>query len=181
MFLDPRDGRRYTPRRLKRHTPGRRRADRIIQTCAVTVPLVAGEPKDAMSITHAQLRHYTHRVLIIQVLAVLAAAAIGYFRYGAPTTGALLYGGSIAIAGTLILIRATRRAERTGSSPAANAALIYGTAISRLAMAIGLFAAGFAILRPPPLALMLGFIVGQGAQLISTAFVSGKKIWRPKR
>jgi len=134
-----------------------------------------------MSIAHPQLRQYTRRILIIQVLAVAAAAVIGHFRHGAPTTGAVLYGGFIAIAGTLILIRSTRRAERTGANPAANAALIYGTAISRLATAIGLFAVGFGVLRLPPLPLMLGLLVGLAAQLVSTAFVSGKKKWRPIR
>jgi ATP synthase protein I len=134
-----------------------------------------------MSIKHAQLRQYTRRLLLIQVLMLSVAAGITFFRYGSAASGALLYGGFIAIAGTLILIRSTRRAERTGSNPAANAGLIYGTAISRLATAIGLFAVGFAVLRLPPLPLLLGFVVGQVAQLVSTAFVSGKTRWRATR
>lgn len=134
-----------------------------------------------MSIEHAQLRQYTRRLLLIQVFMLLSAAGITYFMYGQVTAGAVLFGGFIAIAGTLILIRSTRRAERTGANPAANAALIYGTAISRLATAIGLFAVGFGVLRLPPLPLMLGLLVGLAAQLVSTAFVSGKKKWRPIR
>jgi ATP synthase protein I len=134
-----------------------------------------------MSLVNAQLQQYTRRLLTLQVVFVAVAAAATLLRFGADIAGALIFGGSIAWVGTLILMWYGRRSERVGSNLARNASLIYGSAITRFFMTLALFAVGIAWLRLAPLPLFLGFVTGVAAQVFSTALVPGKKTWRQKR
>lgn len=134
-----------------------------------------------MSLVNAQLRQYTWRLLTIQVIFVAIAAAATLFRFDGETAGALVYGGAIALAGSLILMWYGRRSESAGSNLARNASLIYGSAITRFFTTLALFAVGIAGLRLTPIPLLLGFVTGVAAQLFSTALVPGKKTWRQKR
>ena len=134
-----------------------------------------------MSVVHVQLRKYLRRLLTIQMTLVTLAAAIAYFRYGIADSSALVYGGAIAIAGTLVLMWYGWRAESAGSSLARNAGLVYGSAVVRFFATLALFAAGLAVLHLRPLPLFIGFILGLIGQLVSTALVPGYKQWRAKR
>lgn len=134
-----------------------------------------------MNVVQPQLRRYFRRLLAIQVFLVAVAALIVHFRYGNAESGALAYGGAIAVTGTLILIWYGRRSEGAGSSLARNASVVYGSAIVRFVSTVALFAAGFAFLKLEPLPLFIGFILGLLGQLISTAVVPGNMTWRVKR
>jgi ATP synthase protein I len=134
-----------------------------------------------MTVIHAHLRQYLHRLLTIQALLVAIAAGAAYLWFGPAAAGALVYGGAIALTGTLILMRYGRRAEHAGSSLARNASLIYGSAITRFFLTVALFAVGVAVLHLAPLPLFTGFITGLLGQLISTALVPRNKTWRAKR
>lgn len=133
-----------------------------------------------MSTADLQLRHTMRRLLVLQLLltVVLALAALAW--HGAAALRAVLYGGAVAMAGTLVILWYGRRAESVGTNLARNASLIYGSAIVRFATTIALLAVGIAALRLQPLWLFAGLSAGLLAQTVLTALIPETRKWRAK-
>lgn len=107
---------------------------------------------------------YMRNILIFQVFMVLIAAALcGWFVDGA-TLGAVLFGGTIAIANTLLSMWHLVRSERlAGDDAGRNIRIFYQCGFERLTATLALFALGLGILKLGPLAVLGGFISGQTA------------------
>lgn len=134
-----------------------------------------------MSSADLKLRHAMRRLLVLQLVLTTVVALAGYAWHGLPALKASLFGGAVAMVGTLVIAWYGRRAERAGASVARNAALIYGSAIVRFTTTLVLLLVGIAILRLQPLWLFGGFIASLLAQMVATALVPETKICRAKR
>lgn len=133
-----------------------------------------------MSTADLQLRHTLRRLLVLQLLLTVLLALAALAWQGVPALRAVLYGGAVAMAGTLVILWYGRRAESAGANLARNASLIYGSAIVRFATTLVLLAVGIASLRLQPLWLLLGFSAGLVAQTVLTALVPETRKWRAK-
>lgn len=133
-----------------------------------------------MSTADLQLRHTLRRLLVLQLLLTVLLALAALAWQGVPALRAVLYGGAVAMAGTLVILWYGRRAENAGANLARNASLIYGSAIVRFATTLVLLAVGIASLRLQPLWLLLGFSAGLAAQTVLTALVPETRKWRAK-
>jgi F0F1-type ATP synthase assembly protein I len=134
-----------------------------------------------MSTADLQLRRTMRRLLVLQLFLTVFLAAAAYAWHGLPASRAALFGGAVAMAGTLVILWYGRRAERAGANLARNASLIYGSAIVRFATTITLLAVGIATLRLQPLWLFAGLSAGLLAQLVLTALIPETRKWRAKR
>lgn len=133
-----------------------------------------------MSTADLQLRHTMFRLLVLQLLLTVMLALAALAWHGVPALRAVLFGGAVAMAGTLVILWYGRRAETAGANLARNASLIYGSAIVRFATTLALLAVGIAALRLQPLWLLLGFSASLLAQTVLTALVPETRKWRAK-
>lgn len=133
-----------------------------------------------MSTADLQLRRTMFRLLALQLLLTVLLALAAHAWHGAPALRAVLFGGAVAMAGTLVILWYGRRAESAGANLARNASLIYGSAIVRFATTITLLAVGIAALRLQPLWLFAGLSAGLVAQLVLTALIPETRKWRAK-
>ena len=119
-----------------------------------------------------RLAHTARRVILIQLALVVLAAVIFSLEKGTNFALALLFGGGVTIAGTLLsawrLKVATQAVEN--SAPAVNAVELYKAMFFKLALFIGLFALGLGVLKLAPLAVIMGFIVAQAGYLFSRGY-----------
>lgn len=120
------------------------------------------------------------RLLALQLVVTVLLAATAYAWQGIPALRAALFGGAVAMAGTLVILWYGRRAEYAGANLARNASLIYGSAIVRFATTVTLLAVGIATLRLQPLWLFAGLSAGLMAQLVLTALIPETRKWRAK-
>lgn len=123
-----------------------------------------------------QLRQTMYRLLLVQcllaiVLALLAAGKTQSMQVAA----AVLFGGAVAMAGTLVILWYGYRAGRAGASLGRNATLIFGSAIVRFVVMMTLLATGIAILRLQPLWLLAGLSACLLLQAVLTVLVPGRK------
>jgi ATP synthase protein I len=107
------------------------------------------------------------RLLLIQALAVLAAALLMSWRLGTDALPATLYGGGVALAASALLGWRQWQARRPlHADPARHLGALYRTALERWVLAGLLLAAGFT-LGLAPLPLLAGFVLGQLVFLLS--------------
>jgi len=133
-----------------------------------------------MSTADLQLRRTMFRLLALQLLLTVLLALAALAWQGVPALRAVLFGGAVAMAGTLVILWYGRRAESAGANLARNASLIYGSAIVRFATTITLLAVGIAALRLQPLWLFAGLSAGLLAQTVLTALIPETRKWRAK-
>lgn len=114
------------------------------------------------------------KLLIFQLFSVLAVAVGTLVFSGLAMCVAVMYGGGVAIINTLLQQWHARRAERVaGNSPERNMRLLFRCAIERFVAAVVLLAIGLGILGLMPLALILGFVTAQLAQIYRLITESG--------
>lgn len=117
-------------------------------------------------------RRTRNRLVIIQVVLVAVAALIAFPMKGTDFGLALLYGGAVSIAATLVgawrLQVATDEAKvESGDSSTVNqtahasVAEFYTSAVLRFVVVIALLAIGLGVIKLQGLALLVGFIVAQ--------------------
>ncbi len=102
--------------------------------------------------------------LIIQ-LSILLAASAGFWLLLGFTAGiACIYGGLVVFANGWLQRRQQRRAAHiAGNDPAKNLRYLYRCAAERFIATVALFAAGLGLMALPPLPLLGGYIIAQGA------------------
>lgn len=107
-----------------------------------------------------------NHLLKVQVVALVLIVLIILWWQGASAATACFYGGSIAIANTLLqrwhLIGSAKQAK---SDAGKNLRKAYSCVAQRWLLTIVMFTVGFAVLTFLPLSLMAGFIVTQLALL----------------
>lgn len=105
---------------------------------------------------------HARRVTILQVIMTLSLAVIFYVAGDASTAEAALYGGAVALANNLSHARRSMLAGKIVLAvPAKAFALIYGGAIGRTIMTLGLFALAFGLLKLHAAPALFVFAVAQ--------------------
>lgn len=109
------------------------------------------------------------RSAIIMFQAGLALIGVGISAYIKGQSGmeAALYGGAVALANTLMLVR---RIERVGSADSVSAqrgmALLYLSAVLRFVFVLAALAIGLGLLKLSPLPLIGTFVGAQAAYIL---------------
>ncbi len=112
-------------------------------------------------------RRTRNRLLLIQVILVVLAAAIALPLQGNEFVLALLYGGATSLAGTLAAAWRLRRATgRTNDAATADVAGFYQSAALRFVVVLALLVLGFGVLRLHGPGLLAGFIVATAGFLL---------------
>lgn len=108
-------------------------------------------------------------ILILQIGLVVAAGAGGLALYGPDAAKAVLYGGALGIANSVLLARRVQRAgEAALGSPAGGMAALYIGAVQRFVLVLGGFALGMGVLGLAPLSQIIGFAVTQLGYVLPT-------------
>lgn len=109
----------------------------------------------------------TGRQLGLQLLFVTVATVIFFVIYGGFSAVSAGFGGTIALANSLLL-GWRRSAADSGRALSGEASMrvLYRTAIERFVLVLVLFALGLGVLELDPVALLAGFIAGQLALFI---------------
>ncbi len=109
-----------------------------------------------------------NRLLLIQAVLVVIAAGIVFPVKGTEFGMALLYGGAVSIAGTLVSAWRLRiAAEEASQNPAWSVAEFYKSALLRFVVVAALLAIGLGYFRLHGLALLVGFVVAQTGYFFS--------------
>ena len=115
------------------------------------------------------------RVLLVQTLLIALTAAGLWLIEGGPTAGSFAFGGVAAVANTLLLLwRMTRKHMQHDSNAGRQMRSFYFSSVERFVVVSLLLVAGMGPLQLAPVALLVGFVVGQVALLIS-GFIGGIK------
>lgn len=105
--------------------------------------------------------------LVKQVILVLICAALFYAAQGAEGAVAALYGGGVALANVQLLRwRKNQVRTRRGMTARASLATFFISALERFVLVAALLALGLGWMGLQPLALLIGFAVGQAAVLL---------------
>lgn len=109
---------------------------------------------------HAELQ----KSVIVQLSILLTATAGFWLALGLQAGIACIYGGLVVLAnGWLQRWQQKRAAQIAGNDPAKNLSYLYRCAAERFVATVALFAAGFGLMALPPLPLLGGYIIAQGA------------------
>lgn len=101
---------------------------------------------------------------VVALSLLLAAAAGIWLMLGWQAGIALIYGGLVVFAnGGLQRWQQQRAAHIAGNDPAKNLRYLYRCAVERFVATVALFAAGLGLMALPPLPLLGGYIIAQGA------------------
>lgn len=115
-----------------------------------------------MSHAAVVLRGALRRLLGVQLALTVAVVAAWWASAGPPQALAALYGGGIALVGTLIAGRRIARAGRAATqSPQLGEAEIYIGVVMRFVATLALMALGMGPLRLDPLAILAAFAAAQ--------------------
>lgn len=100
----------------------------------------------------------------VQLSLLLAASAGFWLAMGWKAAVALIFGGLVTIAnGQLQRWQLKRAAHIAGNNPARNLRYLYRCAAERIFATVILFAAGIGLMALPPLPLLGGYLIAQGA------------------
>lgn len=122
-----------------------------------------------MSYAAEVLRRTLRRLLIVQVLLVLAVAAGFLFTRGGAELLAALFGGGIALLNTLVSAWRLRRASEPGTDARRSLFELYAGAVIRFVATPALIAIGIVVLSLDPVAIIVGFAVAQLAYFFNSA------------
>ena len=110
----------------------------------------------------------TRNVLLIQLLITAVITAVAGVLSGKPVAIAALFGGLIVASNTLLQLWHMRRAERIAKEDAERILrIVYRCAAERIFSTVALFLIGLVALKLNPLGLLVGFIAGQMAVVLT--------------
>lgn len=108
------------------------------------------------------------RAVSVQVLAALGVAALFYFAQGSQAAQAALFGAAIAMANKLLLVwRFRQGARRPPLDAQKQLREFYRAGFERFVIVSLLLAAGMGALGLMPLPVLVGFVSGQMALIVS--------------
>lgn len=128
-----------------------------------------------MSGLYQDLENRARKVLTLQVISALVAAA-GFFVWkGGLAALSAGFGGGIGIASTLLLSYGVKKATvAAAQNPGASMRILYLGAAQRFFLVLALFAIALAVLKLEPLALFSGFALAQAAYFLSVRQLKNK-------
>lgn len=110
----------------------------------------------------------TRNVLLIQLLITAVITAVAGDLSGKPVAIAALFGCLIVASNTLLQLWHMRRAERIAKEDAERILrIVYRCAAERIFSTVALFLIGLVALKLNPLGLLVGFIAGQMAIVLT--------------
>jgi hypothetical protein len=103
----------------------------------------------------------------LQVLAVAAAASLGYLLSGPSAAIGASFGSAIALVNIILLALRLAQGERTGDQNAhRELRSFFRSSLERFAVVTLLLATGLGLLHLAPLPLLAGFVFGQASLMI---------------
>ena len=108
-----------------------------------------------------------HRTAVLQVVISVVVGMSGYALQGEAEAKAALYGGVVALMGTLLLLwRMQSNKQKTLLEPHQHLWLFYRSGLERFLVICVLLAIGMGPFNLVPLAVLVGFVAGQLAWII---------------
>lgn len=112
-----------------------------------------------------------YRVISLQTVSVVFATSLLFFMLGKDTAKAVFFGGAVAVANAVFLIWCMRAAEQRPVQDARQElSWLVRFSMERFLMVALLIVAGLSWLKLMPVPLLIGFVLGQLALVISTIF-----------
>ena len=109
-----------------------------------------------------------HRTAVLQVIISVVVGVSGYALQGEAEAKAALYGGVVALMGTLLLLwRMQRSKQKTLLEVHQHLWLFYRSGLERFLVICVLLAIGMGPFKLVPLAVLVGFVAGQLAWIIA--------------
>ena len=109
-----------------------------------------------------------HRTAVLQIIISVVVGVIGYAVQGEAEAKAAVYGGVVALMGTLLILwRMQRSKEKTLLEAHQHLWLFYRSGLERFLVICVLLAIGMGTLKLVPLAVLVGFVAGQLAWIIA--------------
>ena len=109
-----------------------------------------------------------HRTAVLQVVISVVVGMLGYALQGEAEAKAALYGGVVALIGTLLLLwRMQRSIQKTLLKAHQHLWLFYRSGLERFLVICVLPAIGMGPFKLVPLAVLVGFVAGQLAWIIA--------------
>jgi len=116
---------------------------------------------------------FIRRALLVQGVLVLVGAGLVYVVYGQANAFAVIFGGLVALANSVLLAWRMRAAKRLINTDAQqNLRMLYRTGLERFVLVVVFLALGMGVLKLDPLVLIAGFVLGQLAWLVGVT-ISG--------
>ncbi len=114
------------------------------------------------------MRPEYRRLVGLQSVIAVAGATVAYFAVSYLVAKSVAFGGSIALASTLLLAWRFQRGKRNENASAEwHLRQAYRVAFERFVWAVGMLIVGFKLLEFVPLWMLAGFLGGQAAWLIA--------------
>jgi len=109
-----------------------------------------------------------HRTAGLQIVTSVVAGVLGYVLEGEAVAKATLYGGAVALMGTLLLLWRMRRSKRKMlPEPHQHVWLFYRSSLERFLVVCAFLALGMGPFNFVPVAVVIGFVAGQLAWVIA--------------
>lgn len=121
--------------------------------------------KDALGVHHGM--HHPRQVLNLQLVMLILAGVAGSRFWGQAVAEAALYGVLIALANTGLLMWRMRRGAQGELSARQQLKGFYRSSVERYLLVAILFGVGMGVLKLLPLAMMVGFALGQLAWIVA--------------
>lgn len=116
---------------------------------------------------HKKPNPVIRRALLVQGALVLAAATLVGAIYGQANALAVIFGGLVALANSVLLAWRMRAAKRRVNTVVQqDLRMLYRTGMERFVLVVALLALGMGVLKLGSPALIAGFVLGQLAWLI---------------
>ena len=109
-----------------------------------------------------------HHTAVLQIVISVVVGMLGYAVQGEAEAKAALYGGVVALIGTLLLLwRMQRSKEKTQLKAHQHLLLFYRSGLERFLVICVLLAIGMGPFNLVPLVVLVGFVAGQLAWIIA--------------
>lgn len=117
---------------------------------------------------HVDIGSGMRKTLNIQITVAVSAALLGYFYGGVTAALAALFGAGVALSNTLLLVwRLHRSKQQVHADAQRHLRSFYFSTLERFVVVGGLLAVGLGALQLMPWPLILAFVTGQMAWIIS--------------
>ena len=121
----------------------------------------------------ARERKIARRVVLLQIVAALVSACIGYSINGAAGFAAVLSGGGVSVVNGAMLAWRMSRASHYTYDAQHQLKLMYFYTIERFLVVVVLLCLCIAVLKLSPLEFLCGFVVGQMVLSVGRLFLNG--------
>ena len=122
------------------------------------------------------MKSSVHRTAVLQIIISVIAGVVAYALEGKAEAGAAIYGGVVALIGTLLLLwRMQNSKHKTLKEAQQHLWIFYRSGVERFLVLSILLAIGMGTLKLVPLAVLVGFVASQLAWIIAPLQGKNKK------